>query len=85
MKSGKRDICPNFNLCLYLYRLRKNVLHFIRENKCRGERTAKCSVSLPAILTRGPQADMGLYHHLLRILWGFFKLLARSFYLSSPA
>lgn len=68
MKSGKRDICPNFNLCLYLHRLRKNVLHFIPENKYRRKRTAKCSVSLPAILTRGPHADMGLYHHLLRIL-----------------
>ena len=72
MKSGKRGICPKFNRCLYLHRLGKNVLHFIPENKYRGERTTKCSVSLTAILTRGPHADMGLYHHWLRILC-FFK------------
>lgn len=57
---------------VYIYiDLEKNVLHFIPEIKFRGERTAKCSVSLPAILTRAPHADMGLYHPLLRILCFF--------------
>ena len=58
MKSEEEDICPNFNLSLSLYSLRKYVLYFTPGNKYRGEQLT--ALSLNAALTRGPQADTDL-------------------------
>lgn len=63
MKSGEGDICPNFNLCLSLHSLRKKCSVF--ETGGQVQRRENSALFLNAVLTRGPQADMGLYHHLL--------------------